>query len=75
MGRFIRWYNAEYRHSSIGYVMPEQWHSGEDRALLKYREVTYCKAKERTRDAGQVRARLAVESGGHAESRSGKEAA
>lgn len=45
--KFIRWYNTEHRHSGIGYVTPEQRHSGEDRAQLKQREALYHEARER----------------------------
>lgn len=45
--KFIRWYNAEHRHSGIGYVTPEQRHAGEDRALLKQRDRLYREARAR----------------------------
>ncbi|HHN8868744.1 TPA: transposase, partial [Escherichia coli] len=47
VGEFIRWYNAEHRHSGIGYVTPEQRHNGEDRILLRQREALYREARER----------------------------
>ncbi len=43
---FVHWYNHEHRHSGIGYVTPEQRHSGQDRAILKNRTETFRKARE-----------------------------
>ena len=43
---FVHWYNNEHRHSGIGYVTPEQRHTGADRELLKKRELTYRLARE-----------------------------
>lgn len=45
--KFIRWYNMEHRHSGIGYVTPEQRHTGEDRTLLSQRDTLYRVAKAR----------------------------
>ncbi len=38
--RFINWYNGEHRHSGIGYVTPQQKHSGEDIQLFRLRQQT-----------------------------------
>lgn len=43
--KFIRWYNQEHRHSGIGYVTPEQRHTGEDRELLARRDALYQAAR------------------------------
>jgi transposase InsO family protein len=42
---FVRWYNLEHRHSSIGFVTPDERHQGADIAILKQREVLYEQAK------------------------------
>lgn len=42
---FVNWYNKEHRHSSICFVTPEQRHNGEDKQILKNREITYQAAK------------------------------
>lgn len=38
---FVDWYNHEHRHSSIGFVTPDQRHQGVDVALLAQRRVVY----------------------------------
>lgn len=43
--KFTWWYNAEHRHSGIGYVTPEQRHAGEDRELLNQRDRLYREAR------------------------------
>ena len=45
--KFTWWYNAEHRHSGIGYVTPEQRHAGEDRELLNQRDRLYREARAR----------------------------
>jgi len=47
MERFVRWYNAEHRHSALKYVTPEQRHLGRDPALLERRHEVYQRARER----------------------------
>jgi len=44
---FIRWYNEEHLHASIGWVTPSQKHEGRDLAILAQRRVVYEKAKAR----------------------------
>jgi putative transposase len=44
---FINWYNTEHMHSSIGFVTPEQRHTGEDKAILENRKKVYQKAKDK----------------------------
>jgi len=43
--RFVTWYNTEHRHSGIQFVTPAERHSGQDRAILARRHVTYEAAK------------------------------
>ena len=43
---FVRWYNAEHRHSGIRYVTPAQRHAGEDNAILAARHQTYLQARQ-----------------------------
>ena len=38
---FVRWYNAEHRHSALRFVTPDQRHRGEDRCLLASRHQVY----------------------------------
>ena len=45
MTAFVRWYNAEHRHSGIRFVTPEERHSGREAALLEQRKVVYAKAR------------------------------
>jgi transposase InsO family protein len=45
VGSFVHWYNAEHRHSAIGYVTPEQRHAGLDVELLRKRAATYAAAR------------------------------
>jgi putative transposase len=47
VARFVRWYNAEHRHSAIRFVTPEQRHSGLDAALLAQRRAVYEAARRR----------------------------
>jgi transposase InsO family protein len=42
---FVHWYNHEHRHSGIGYVTPEERHSGLDRRILEKRAETFRNAK------------------------------
>ncbi|CAM5208717.1 IS3 family transposase [Oligella ureolytica] len=54
---FVRWYNAEHRHSAIRFVTPEQRHSGVDAVLLAQRCVVYEAARRRhpQRWSGSIR--------------------
>ena len=47
VGSFVQWYNHEHRHSAIGFVTPDQRHSGLDSALLNQRVQVYEAAKAR----------------------------
>ena len=42
--RFIDWYNTHHRHSGIGYVTPQQKHTGEDILLFRLRQETLDRA-------------------------------
>lgn len=55
--RFVNWYNTEHRHSAIGYVTPDQRHSGTDVAVLARRQRLYERACHRTpeRWSGAIR--------------------
>lgn len=44
---FIQWYNNKHRHSRIKFVTPVQRHTGEDKIILKKRDVLYHKMKKR----------------------------
>ena len=44
---FVRWYNVEHRHSAIGYVSPQQRHTGDDHAILAARHALYTQARQR----------------------------
>jgi putative transposase len=44
---FVAWYNDMHRHSSIGFVTPNQRHSGESEQLLANRRCVYEEAKKR----------------------------
>jgi len=44
--RFIDWYNAEHRHREIGFVTPNQRHSGQSAAILARRRELYRAAKQ-----------------------------
>lgn len=47
VGTFVQWYNHEHRHSAIGFVTPDQRHTGLDSALLNQRVQVYEAAKAR----------------------------
>jgi putative transposase len=47
VGTFVQWYNHEHRHSAIGFVTPDQRHTGKDNALLNQRVQVYEAAKAR----------------------------
>lgn len=46
VANFVHWYNHEHRHSGIGYVTPEERHTGRDRELLETRRETFQRARE-----------------------------
>jgi len=45
---FVKWYNTEHLHSSIGFVTPESRHKGEDTAILAKRRAVYLEAYLKT---------------------------
>ena len=55
--RFVRWYNAEHRHSALEFVTPEQRHLGHDAELLARRHQVYqqAQAKHPHRWSGRTR--------------------
>lgn len=46
VARFVYWYNVDHRHSSMGYVSPEQRHVGDYHAILATRLALYTKVCE-----------------------------
>lgn len=54
---FVRWYNEEHRHSGLNWVTPMARHTGEDLDLLRRREETYRRARQRhpQRWSGDIR--------------------
>jgi putative transposase len=44
---FVAWYNTEHLHSAIGFVTPEDRHTGRDEAILAKRRQIYAAAKRR----------------------------
>jgi len=55
--RFVRWYNEEHRHSALNWITPMARHTGKERRLLRLRERTYRKARQRhpERWSGDIR--------------------
>lgn len=55
--RFIDWYNGEHRHREIGFVTPNQRHSGQSKTILKRRRDVYQAARKAnpTRWSGDIR--------------------
>jgi len=45
--KFVAWYNNEHRHSSIGYVTPNQRHRGQAEDILRARRCVYEQARKR----------------------------
>jgi len=43
--RFVKWYNEEHLHSSIGFLSPKQRHEGEGEEVLKKRREVYEQAR------------------------------
>lgn len=54
---FVRWYNHEHFHSAIGFVTPDDRHTGRDVGILERRRAVYEAARKRTprRWTGDVR--------------------
>ena len=50
VGRFVKWYNEQHRHSAIRYVTPDQRHTGKDIEILASRHQIYEQAKKRRHD-------------------------
>lgn len=44
---FVAWYNGEHLHSAVGFVTPDDRHSGRDLLLLERRRQVYEKARRR----------------------------
>ena len=44
---FVHWYNEEHRHSALNWITPMARHTGEEHRLLRLRERTYRKARQR----------------------------
>jgi transposase InsO family protein len=47
MANFVNWYNTEHRHSSLGYVTPQQRRRGDYKEIFEKRNETLARAKER----------------------------
>ncbi len=47
VGAFVHWYNHVHKHSAIGFVTPEERHTGRDVEILRNRDLLYQKAKEK----------------------------
>lgn len=45
VARFVAWYNTEHLHSAIGFVAPDDRHSGHDILLLQRRRAVYQRAR------------------------------
>ena len=45
MADFVDWYNNEHRHSGIGYITPEQRHSGQVKKIMSFRNDVMDKAR------------------------------
>jgi len=46
MADFVHWYNTAHRHSGIGYITPEQRHSGKVVLIMRFRNEVLKKACE-----------------------------
>lgn len=44
--KFVDWYNGEHRHREIGFVTPNQRHSGQSKAILEHRREVYRAARQ-----------------------------
>ena len=42
---FVTWYNTEHLHSAIGFVAPDDRHSGRDFLILEHRQAVYERAR------------------------------
>ncbi len=47
VGRFVRWYNHEHRHSGIKFVTPVSRHCGEEETILLIRKEAYEEARKK----------------------------
>jgi transposase InsO family protein len=45
MGKFVHWYNTEHRHAGIGYITPEQRHTGKVKSIMRFRNEVMKRAK------------------------------
>ena len=55
VGRFVKWYNDDHRHSAIRYVTPSQRHKGEDIEILANRHRVYQKAKQHRKERKKIK--------------------
>lgn len=46
MADFVDWYNTEHRHSGIGYITPEQRHSGQVKKIMRFRNEVMDEARK-----------------------------
>lgn len=44
MANFVNWYNTEHKHSGIGYITPDQRHSGLGKEIMTKRNMTISEA-------------------------------
>ena len=58
VGHLVHWYNFEHLHSAIGFVTPNDRHTGADLAILNARKLVYKRANRAhpERWTGKVRA-------------------
>jgi transposase InsO family protein len=56
--RLVTWYNTEHRHSAVGFVTPEERHTGKAAAIFEQRRQVYAAARDRNpqRWSGNIRA-------------------
>lgn len=54
---FVRWYNNEHLHSSVGWVTPQDRHTGRDIEVLKLRRHVYEQARGRNPSRWSTRPR------------------
>lgn len=45
MADFIDWYNTDHRHSGIGYITPDQRHSGQVKKIMRFRNKVMAEAR------------------------------
>jgi len=58
MANFVNWYNTEHRHSSIGYVTPQQRRSGDYKNIFAKRNETLCNARNKNPERWGKRQRV-----------------